>query len=69
MNGLGAIFGRYISFSCPSHHDIEIHEDQISTVPSQQTVIKLHFEIEIKGDSPIGVQLTKAIIFLKINFN
>ena len=30
---------------------------------------ELHFEIEIKGDNPIGVQLIKAIIFLQINFN
>ena len=29
----------------------------------------LDFEIEIKGDNPIGVQLIKAIIFFQINFN
>ena len=29
----------------------------------------LHFEIEIKGDSPIGVQLIKTFIFLQFKFN
>ena len=35
----------------------------------EQTITELHFEIEIKGDNPIGVQLIKAITSLHINFN
>ena len=37
--------------------------------PTEYTITEFDFEIEINGDNPIGVQITKAIIYLKINFN
>ena len=39
------------------------------TLATIQIKLLLDFEIEIKGDIPIGVQLIKAIIFLQTNFN
>ena len=32
------------------------------------TIAELDFEIEIKGDNAIGVQLIKAVFFLQVNF-
>ena len=36
---------------------------------NEWTITELDFEIEIKGNNPIGVQLIKAIIFFQIDFN